>query len=552
MTYVPSNSKKYKDFLRKDGSSRYVTLGTDTVSFNRQRVIANGDLGVFTIATDQTGTGMNDDAQNGLDKSVMRKDDPSVSSKYFVYYATGEYQKGKGFNFSDYRESLISNRPTEFHPGYHFPNANQVTSESFEQRDKHQNYIIRFEIDSQYRASKGFYFSDVDKSSPGGSFMSKYFEHTLVDKDGNPILASAESKKSGVMLRDSLGQEIRKLNSSFATPDLSNGSKMYCVTNAEFSNPVANTVNFEVKTEVANVTVVAGLVDNEKPAALGVYRIDNAERKTSDGLEYVNIGYDNPDYAFFMPIDSHLAYFDYGVDNEGKGQIGHRGANGDITPATIHTTSTIPGTYAANGNAYDQITEVGYSEGKTRMYAHTFKLPKGTYCFGSATGVNTVSTVTDNKDFGTAKIYYVCAQGQTDGQIEINDNAFASKDEVRNVDFTKVERFTYNANTGAWTENITFGAITEYNPSDSRLENQRCYVSLVNSDRSIFTANACEVRFVYEDNKFKVLSNTTSYITHIAVNNYASRHSNSITGLTNTTVVLISGSGSTEDPLVYP
>ena len=60
------------------------------------------------------------------------------------------------------------------------------------------------------------------------------------------------------------------------------------------------------------------------------------------------------------------------------------------------------------------------------------------------------------------------------------------------------------------------------------------------------------MRFVYENGKFKILSDTTNYITHLAVNNYASRHSNSITGLTNTTVVLISGDGSTDDPLVYP
>ena len=562
VTYTPSNSDTYKEFLRKDGSGRYVTLATDTVSFNRQKVISNADLGVFTVATDQTGTGMNDDAQNGLNKSVIRKEDPSVNSKYYVYYATGEYQKAEAtdeMDFEDFRESLIADRPYGFHPGYHFPSADQITVESFDQRDKHQNYIIRFEVDSQYRASKGFYFCDVDKTTVGGSFLSKYFEHTLVDKSGNPILASSESKKSGVMLRDSLGQEIRKLNSSFATPDLSNGTKMYCVTNSDFHNPVANTVNFEVKTDVANVTIVAGLVDNNKPASLGVYRIDNADRGTSDGLEYVDIDYDDPDYAFFMPTDSHLAYFDYQVDNEGKGQIGVYNSSGHFDTATVHTNATVPNTYEANGsngdNKYSPITEHGYSSGKTRLYAHTFKLPHGTYCLGSATGTNTDSTTfegNNKKVFGAAKVYYLCAQGQTEGQIEINDNAFASRDEVRNVDFTKVERFTYNENAGTWTENITFGAITEYNPSDSRLENQRCYVSLVNSDRSLFTANPCEVRFVYENNKFKVLSSTTNYITHLAVNNYATRHSNSITGLTNTTVVLFTGSGSTDDPLVYP
>ena len=537
VTYVPSDSRMYAEFLRKNNNNQYVTLETNSVSFNRQKVISNSDLGIFTIATDQTGTGMGLDATNGLSSSVVRWEDVSVNDSYYVYYATGEYDKSKGVSFSDYRSSLSSDTPSVFHPGYHFPHYDEISSESFEQRDMHQNYVVRFKIDANYRTGKGFYFSDVDKTSVGGSFMSKYFENKLVDKDGNPIRAAAESKLSGVMLRTSLGQEVRSLASSFATPDLSlSGSRMFCIDNEDYGKPAANMINFEIKTNTANVTVVAGLVDNSRPAALGVYKIGD-QRSTYNNQPYVNIAYNNPDYAFFMPTTDNLAYFDYTVNNEGIGKIGTYDSLGNFTEANVHTDATVPAQYNS--------TEYGYSTGKTRLYAHTFKLEPGRYCFGSATGVNTA-----NATDGIAKIFYVCAQGQTDGNIEFIDNTFASEDEVKNIDFIKKERFTYNEGTGAVTTNITTGDVVNYNPDDPKIENQRCYISLMLSERSLFEAAVANVEFVYEDNKFKINSDTLGAILNMTVSSYATNHG--INGLTNTPVSLFGGADTTESKIVYP
>lgn len=572
VAYTPSSSKKYHSFLRQKGSganTKYITLRNDTVSFNRQSIINNADLGVFTIATDATGTGMGDDAQNGLDRSVIIKDDPSyldvisednpltpeneyeAKNRYFVYYATGEYDKNKGISFSEYRDSFSSNNPTEFHPGYHLPHTNEVTSASFEQRDAHQNYIFRFELNPTERKSGYFYFADVDKETPGGSFISKYFENKLIDKDGNKITADSNSVLSGVMIRDGfLLNEIGKLDCSFATPDYSykSGSapKMWCVDNDDFNDPAANMINFEITTPYANVTVVAGLEDITKPASLGVYRLDGeyAERGVEGGVPYVNREFEDPDYAFFMPTDDNLAYFDYKVDNEGKGRIGvyENGIFNEITEdpnidSKFHKGATIAKDFN-NGESTDQF----YDSGKTRLYAHTFKLPFGRYCLGSATGKNR----TDSHKEGIAKIYYVCAQGQTNGQISFNDNTFTGADKVDNIDFTKVARFDAQGE-----PTITFGLVTEYDPSDSRLENQRCYVSLYDKDRSLFNAAYCNLNFVYnkQDDQFVISSTTTDVISHLAVSNYGRYHG--IEDLNNTTIVVLGSSPTDNDSYVY-
>ena len=542
VTYVPSSETVYEDYLRY-GNGSYVTLASNTVSFNRQKVIKSTYLGIFTIATDQTGTGMGADASSGLANSVVNYEDCSINNDYFVYYATGEYDKTKGISFAKYRDGVKQATPEQFFPGYHFPNYDQISTQSFEQRDAHQNYIVRFKVDSTYRTGKGFYFSDVDKTSPGGSFMSHYFENKLVDKDGNPILASSDSKLSGIMLRNSLGQEIRSFSSSFATPDLSpNGMRMYCIDNEEEGYPAANMINFEIKTNTANVTVIAGQADISKPAALGVYKIGKtmAERQTYGGVPYVNVNFEAPDYAFFMPAQDHLAYFDYMVDND-VGKIGVYNSTGTVfTEATTNTEATIPSLYNAS--------EYGYSSGKTRLYAHTFKLEPGRYCLASATGPNRSG---GNSEEGLAKIFYVCAQGQTDGNIQLIDNTFASEDEVKNVDFTKIERYSYNQSTGEVTINIVMGDVNIYNANDPHIENQRLYVSLLTIDRSLFDAAQANVEFVYEDTKFKIKTDNLAAMLRVVVSNYARNHQQ-VTGLTNTTIKLFDLPESNADKITYP
>lgn len=533
VTYNPSNSRKYADYLRKRGDD-YITLAENTVSFNGKKIISNSDLGVFTVATDYFTTGMDLEVQFNLDKSVIRNEDTAVNDNdYYVYYSTGEYQKGVG-NFARQMEFMNMDNPSYSYLGYHFPSVDQLSSMSFDKRDIHQNYFFRFKIDPSGRKNNNFYFADIDKTTPGGSFISHYFENKLVDKNGNPILADDDDPKSGVMLRNSLGQELRKLTSSFATPDLSpneegEAAKMFCINSDDFGDPASNMVNFKIESAVANVTVVAGLVDTNVPAALGVYKIDDDPRLTIDSYKYIDISYNDPDYAFFMPTDSHLAYFDYAINSEtGKWDMGVYNSTGSkFTPATINTSATVVGEY--NYGEYGKP-----ATGTTRLFAHTFKLPYGSYCLGSATP-------------GLAKIFYVCAQGQTDGTLDFDNNAFASRDEVQDIDFIKGPRFTlgenYETNPADYTTNFP------YSIENPNVDDQRCYIALINADRSSFKASELDIKFKYTSGVFYIsTTGSTSNVTHIAVTSYGAS-----AGASGNTEVSLFGADPVDDgTIVFP
>lgn len=573
--YKAKNTEQAKEYLKylstHNGGTDYVAYEENSVSFNCQKVITNSELGVFTIATHQTGTGTGDDAGNYLNKSVVRTDHPEIGSDYYVYYATGEYRADAGVDFDYYRDGFNSGDPKKFFPGYHFPSADQISVESFEQRELCQNYFFRFKLDPTSRTStKDFYFSDLDIETDGGSFLSKYFNYKLVDSNGLSI--PQEDPRCGVMIRDPNGSEISSFKGSFSTPDYSHaeGGAMVpinCIGSVT-GKPAANMVNFEIKTEVANVTVIAANADRTKPSALGIYELDDDSYDVVGGTTVMKKDFENPDYAFFMPKDEHLAYFDYQVtevSGEKVGQIGTQQwddarSEFKFVEADCSTDAMTPGT----ANAFGGHGEPGYDDGdgveEGRLYAHTFKLKKGRYCIGSATGKNYkyddkgISTNT----YGVPKIYYLCAQGQDSGQLDFDPTTFASNDYVEDVDFIKLPAYAADG-----MPNITYEAIstvTTYDADDPRLANQRCYVALTKSDPSRFAASSCNLVFRYgdpddpTDTSFYLLSSTPSDMKHIAVNNYGRAHAltNNISELENLEIILISKDPSSLDAVVYP
>ena len=550
VTYNPISTSKYLPYLRKDNSSsttyKYVTKEVNTVSFKGQEVISNTDLGVFTIATEAGTSGTNADSGLSLTSSIVRTEDVSIGDNedYYIYYATGEYNRkvydDYGVTYDTYREAFNSDKPNIMLPGYHFPNSGQLTKDSFDVREQRQNYFVRFKLDPSYRKSNGFYFSDVDPASDGGKFMANYFNYKLVDQ--NNVHIANGRPECGVMLKDSMNLQIRSFSASFGTPDLSysSGNSPYASSlTSNGVNYVSNMVNFEVLTDFANVTVVAAPVASgddigKKGASLGVYRINDGtgEEPNEFANGFYQRAYNKPDYAFFMPDDDHLAYFDYRVNQErsgdNKGEIGVYSSAGAWTEATYETNATVPKNYqTANATAP---TEYGYESGKTRLFAHTFYLPRGRYYLGSATGTHSgVSSQTN------CKIYYVCAQGQEEGQLGFKDNVFSSNDVVERIDFTKGPRFNPDGST-----NIYLDTVDRYTPASPlvinekavshMLQNQRCYVVLVNSDRSLFTGNLqgnIKFNYVTYDNlaeglngKFEIATDYLSAILHAAVNNY--------------------------------
>ena len=558
VTYNPIPTTKYLQYLRYY-EGNYITIAEDAVSFRGRQIITNTDLGVFTVATDARTSGMNSNAGENIDKSVVLTDDDltiddaSGDDNYYIYYSTGEYNKGyhsthgTGLTYASYVDNFQNDGSTSILPGRHFPRKDQVTRESFETREARQNYFVRFKLDPGYRRGKGFYFSDVDTETDGGAFMANYFNYKLVDQNSYHIPVG--NNKCGVMLKNNLRQEVSSFAASFACPDLTPyqgvARTVYALEDAEQNPYVSNMVNFEIKNEMANVTVIAAPSDNSKPSALGVYKLDNSDFTGSidysmDDYNLIfNQSYDSPDYAFFMPTTDKLTYFDYRVNSlTQKGEIGTYNSSGTFTVATNATDATVPSDY--------DTTEFGYENGKTRLFAHTFCLPKGRYCIGSA--------ARDSQC--VPKIYYMCAQGQDDGQFDFDDNVFASTDRVENVDFINVPRFALDG-----TENIIISDITAYNPSSltegNRLGNRRLYVALVNSDRSMFGDSIpSNLSFTFDpgSGKFNITSTLTGQdlidaITRVAVDNYKPNLTN---GDQKELTIYLLGIESNGQVIVYP
>ena len=558
VTYNPIPTTKYLQYLRYY-EGNYITIAEDAVSFRGRQIITNTDLGVFTVATDARTTGMHGDAGQNIDRSVVLTDDDltiddaSGEDNYYIYYSTGEYNKGyhsthgTGLTYASYVDNFQSDSSTSILPGRHFPRKDQVTRESFETREARQNYFVRFKLDPGYRRGKGFYFSDVDTETDGGAFMANYFNYKLVDQNSYHIPVG--NNKCGVMLKNNLRQEVSSFAASFACPDLTPfqgaARTVYALEDAEQNPYVSNMVNFEIKNEMANVTVIAAPSDNSKPSALGVYKLDDSDFEGSIDYQMDNYNltfkqsYDSPDYAFFMPTTNKLTYFDYRVNSlTQKGEIGTYDSNGTFTVANNATDATVPSDY--------DTTEFGYESGKTRLFAHTFCLPKGRYCIGSA--------ARDSQC--VPKIYYMCAQGQDDGQFDFDDNVFASTDRVENVDFINVPRFALDG-----TENIIISDITAYNPSSptegNRLGNRRLYVALVNSDRSMFGDSVpSNLSFTFDpgSGKFNITSTLTGQdlidaITRVAVDNYKPNLTN---GDQKELTIYLLGIESNGQVIVYP
>ncbi len=310
--------------------------------------------------------------------------------------------------------------------GYHIPEESSVSTMDFYQA--YYNYLFRFQLDS---SRSNFYFSDLDDSSIGGKFLNNYFSNILVDETGDAI--DVDSSQFGLMIKNKKKQNISELTTNFK---LDNSGNMYVfgyddsngnngTYKSQTSYVVSNSINFEIKTDVANVTILASSYENQNESngsMLGIYKLPETLKipsGESTPVPYLDDGnmltWNNPDYAMALPANKAISFYEYKSENS-TGKIGRKSLDTNYFSNDDVVTSS-------NNSSVQVDTSRDSFYLAHPIFAHTFKLEKGRYCLGSA--------------LGSAHVFYICAQGQDEGDISLSANVYSNINTVENMDFIK-------------------------------------------------------------------------------------------------------------------
>lgn len=431
--YTPVSDNEYMDYLRyinTKADSYRISNNQNSISLIGKKLIQDDDghnrgLGVFAIATDyrQGGEGgggafLNYDSST-IVKSKIFGTDPSAT-KYDsenIFFSTYEYRKGNPYyTFDDVKNTLnnyTTSSSTSFLPGEHIPlhvtSSNQSIYEAF------YNYLFRFKLDS---IRDDFYFSDLNSSSIGGNFLNSYLNYKLVDDTGTPI--EPGSSQFGIMVKDKKRKNISQLTTNFY---LDGSGKMYINNPSQDNFSISNSINFEIKTDNANVTILAGSKEDED-SMLGIYKIPSEKEKPQGETAFVptrggkEMTWSDPDYGMVLRKKSQISFFEYNNRKIGSADLGESyfKDNQEVTSSNNNTSKRL------NKDETDKFDDSSFKNYiDNPIYAHTFKLPRGRYCLGSA--------------IGDVCVYYICAQGQDNGDLSLTANAFSKINKIENVDF---------------------------------------------------------------------------------------------------------------------
>lgn len=399
--YTPVTGNVFMEFLREDhrnsdGTIRYITPSTNKIDFSGLKVIADTDdtdrgLGIFTLTTgekDNNVTPYDEHFLDGFGSYSVTKDTTNAFSEF--YYTTGEYVP----------DNTTSNTPNYSNWGeyggrnYILNNMvdmpTYVDSSTWNQRyERRSNYIIRCPFSS---SMNGYYFYNTDSD-----LLKEYFTYKLHDKRGDKI--DPGSKEFGVMVKDvsatGIETNITSLNSYLT---IQKSSSTFSTLTSNDVTYATSAISFKISNDTgANVTVMASNVSGSG-SYLSVYDKTQAigDSKLSNAVDY-------PLYTTYIPSNNDFKYFNYNLDG------------------TTDTRATI----------------VDYSS-TPRLFAHTFSLPKGDYLISSPNG--------------SIYIYYVAAQGQTEGNAGETEIVYTPYDVVDYIDFLLYNPSTLDIYTSTYTD----------------------------------------------------------------------------------------------------
>ncbi|MCR5309438.1 MAG: hypothetical protein K6E21_04955 [Bacilli bacterium] len=383
----------------------------NSVDFAFNKVICDGltddeyrGLGVFKIVT-----GYNSLASNSnLTSLIWRNDigkcgivhDFDENAKREIYFSTAEcdWTKGGGWDYStgNISPAIMNTLPTYSNVG----SFRYPFSRDF-------NYMFRLDLSEgeDFVIGNDIYNYMYDTDS---SFLKNYLSSILIDRLGQ----SVEWKNKGFGFKVQFSQDssnaVSKLDSymTIGQPSTNNPLNSYTV-NGETKYLPQKSVAFSIENpNGANVSVAGcdGYISIYK------YNPDNPSEQVQE-LYTMRSKNDN--------TDNYGRFFTYSSDGE-----------------TNTSSLVLP-------------TDGGMRAGKF-LFGHIFKLPRGNYFIGSSKRMGSSS----------AKLYYVCVQGQTNGDLG-EMNVVTPDNYVRNVDFLLKDPTNiatpFNINDNSYFAKFSFG-----------------------------------------------------------------------------------------------
>jgi nitrogen fixation protein FixH len=392
VTLNAGTSDKYLDYLRTDfhATPNYVSSAGNAVDFRGRVRIAdtpasegasavNRNLGVFSLITSDwpyTGGG---NFFAGLGEFAVTHETFSYSD---FYYTTAEWQDLDG------TRDVISDWGEGYDKTHHLIQPLRLPSycddSTWEKNlEEHFNFIFRCDLNSDATSN---YFYNTDSA-----FLQKYFSYKLVSKAGSSVPVG--SKNFGIFVKNVDLEEkkttnIASLNASLKLSAPSGNDTIPTLT-LDSTTYATKTIDFSIANDTgANVTVLAASTSSSG-GYVGIY--DKSKALASSFNKTGKYANQHPNYAMYVGSSGYYSNPDYFVYHTYDYSTG--------------ATSLAPTIEAAGA----------------RLYAHTFKLPKGEYFIASPNG--------------DASIYYVCAQGQDKGNYGNEATLYAPFNTIANVDF---------------------------------------------------------------------------------------------------------------------
>ena len=279
--------------------------------------------------------------------------------------------------------------------------------------ERHTNFIFRFDLANDTTMGGNNYLCNP-RHTP---FLENYFKYKLIDNDGNPlnpmITDYQVNANFGLFIKD----KVKKANVEDLYCSLMLNAPEDGITLTTYNNSTdyetalpKNGINFKVSNaNGANVTVVAAS-DEETGGYLSIYEKDKA---------WNNAGYFDarkPSYTTYIPSAANLD----GYDRDNFCYFDTTYANYEENGITLSETLV-------------EKTARRVSDEKAtapKLFAHTFKLK------GPEEGEGEKEYFIASPQ-GNTKIYYVCAQGQSAGDVTMDSSVFSEINVIKNVDFVK-------------------------------------------------------------------------------------------------------------------